>query len=128
MHLSFLGRFSGYATLVLRLGLAVVILWFGVEQLSNASAWTIWVPDWATAVGLSAEQIVYLNGTFEVIAGILLICGIALPLVSLLLALHLFLIAFEIGVDPTGVRDFGLAVALLALALLTSPKKEDTHL
>lgn len=123
MELRFLSSYARYGTLVLRIGLAAVVLWFGAEQLSNASAWTIWVPDWATSFGLSAEQIVYLNGTFEIMAGILLVFGCVPALVALLLAAHLFLIAFEIGLDPTGVRDFGLGAALFALALLSSKKE-----
>lgn len=122
MEFPVLGRFSKYATLVLRVGLAIVILWFGVEQLTNASAWTTWVPEWTSVIGLSAEQIVYLNGTFEVVAGILLLFGFFTSIVSFLLFLHLLLIVFEIGIEPTGVRDFGLAVALLALSLYTAQK------
>lgn len=120
MTLPFLARFSKYAPLVLRVGLAILVLWFGAEQLTNASAWTAWVPEWTSAIGLSPEQIVYANGTFEVVAGILLLFGFFTPIVAFLLFLHMCLITLEIGLNPTGVRDFGITVALLSLALLTS--------
>lgn len=116
--MSLLAKAPQYALPVLRIGLALVILWFGVNQLLSPDTWTTWVPDWASAFA-DAKTIVYLNGGFEVIAGLLLLVGLFVPWVAVLLFLHLLLIIFEIGMTPTGVRDFGIAVGLLALAMFT---------
>lgn len=107
-----------WAVPVLRLGLVGVFFWFGYMQVSNPEGWVVWVPEWATALsGIEPVTIVMMNGWFELVAGTLLLVGVAVRVVALLLALHLFVIAFEIGLTGIGVRDFGLAMATLALAL-----------
>lgn len=116
MH--FLSRLQPYAPLLLRVSLSAVFLWFGTSQLGNPSMWTSTVPDWATNLsGMNAQTIILLNGIFEVLAASLLIIGIAVRPIALLLAAHLFVIALEFGLSPTGVRDFGLTFATLSLAL-----------
>lgn len=109
-----------FGTVVLRLGLAALFMWFGLSQLADTSAWSIWVPQWAGALsGLSPETIVLLNGSFELLAGFLIAVGFKVRILALLLAAHLVVIAFDIGLaDPTGVRDLALAVATFALAFL----------
>ena len=108
---------------VLRLGLAAVFLWFGFSQLFDSIGWVGWVPEWAvTLLGVPPTFIVLTNGAFEVIAGVLLVAGIFVRPVAFLLALHLVLITIEIGLNEIGVRDFGLTMATLALALLWSPE------
>lgn len=120
-----------YAPVFLRFGMAMVVLWFGFEQFMNASSWTAYVPDSAVAMShVSAETLVYFNATFEVLFGILLIIGWKVRIVALLISLHLFNIMFVVGYNETGVRDFGLAVAILAIAMngsdvLCMKKKED---
>lgn len=113
-----------YAPLVLRLGLAAVFLWFGYQQVMHVAQWESWVPAWALASGVPAGTIVLANGWFEVIFGLLLVSGFYTWVVAGLLALHLFVITFDIGITAIGVRDFGLAVSTLALALMHWPKKE----
>ena len=73
-------------------------------------------------LGMDAAMIVKLNGTFEVIAGFLLAIGFAVRYVSILLFLHLIVIASTFGNSPTGIRDFGLSFATLALALFGQDK------
>lgn len=114
---SFLDRASKCAPRILRLGLATVILWFGFSQIFDAASWTSWVPHWASFFGLTALQVVYLNGAFEAITGILLVLGILARPIAVLLFLHLAVLVVDIGITPIGVRDFGLAVAFLYLAL-----------
>lgn len=105
-----------YAPTVLRLGLVCVYAWFGYMQLTDASAWEIWVPQWTSAL-MPAHTVVLLNGTFELAAAALLLAGFYTRAIALVLAAHLFLIAFDIGFSAIGVRDFGLAMATLALGL-----------
>lgn len=102
---------------ILRLGLAVVILWFGYSQLVDTIAWISWVPDWSVQLfHIPPAMIVLLNGLFEVIAGTLLAMNIFMRPVTILLALHMAFITFDIGLTAIGVRDLGLATALTALA------------
>ncbi|MFZ2167500.1 MAG: DoxX family protein [Minisyncoccia bacterium] len=111
--------------LVLRLGLAGVFLWFGFSQLIDGISWVSWVPEWAVnVIHLPPAMIVLANGLFEVIFGTLLALGLWTRFAAFVLALHLVVIAFDIGLTAIGVRDFGLTLATLALALLTEGKQK----
>ena len=104
--------------MVLRAGLVVLFLWFGLSQVGDPSAWVSWVPEWPTKLlGIDAYTVVLLNGIFESVLGVMLLLGLWTRWVALLLSLHLFFITYEIGWNDIGVRDFALATATLALAL-----------
>jgi len=102
---------------ILRLGLALVFLWFGFSQLMSPTQWTSFLPSFVSIVPISAVKFVLLNGWFEIVAAVLLILGAYTRLAALLLALHLFGITFTIGWNALGIRDFGLAVATLVIFL-----------
>lgn len=111
--------------LVLRLGLAIVFLWFGLSQLVDGINWVSWVPEWAVnLLHLPPAMIVLANGLFEVVAGALLAFNIWTRWVALILALHLVIITIEIGATAIGVRDFGLTAATFALALLAQKPRD----
>lgn len=107
---------ASYTTTVLRLGLGATILWFGVSQLMDPSNWIGWVPAWTAFTGLSLTTIVLVNGVFETVLGACLVLGLFVRVAASLLFLHMVLIIADIGLNEIGVRDFGLAAALLALA------------
>lgn len=110
-----------WAPVVLRAGLVVVALWFGYQQVAAPEAWVVWVPGWAVVPGgLGAQSIVLINGWLEIALGVLLLAGLYTRPAALVLGLHLLVIALEIGVTPVGVRDFGLSLAALSLALMPS--------
>ncbi len=112
---------------ILRFGLAAVFLWFGFSQLLDGLNWVGWVPEWAVnLLHIPPAFIVLLNGAFEVVAGSLLALNIMTRWVALALAAHLALITIEIGATAIGVRDFGLTIATLALALLV-PRKNNAE-
>ncbi len=109
---------SKFAPVILRFGLVALFLWFGLSQITDPEAWVAWVPEGAVSVlGLSAAALVLLNGILETIGGILLAIGFWTRWAALLLSLHLFVIAYEVGYNDIGVRDFALAVSTLALSL-----------
>lgn len=110
-------KFAAYAPAVVRVGMSLVFIWFGSSQLGDVQAWTPWLPDWTAALPISAEALVRLNGTFEVLFGILLFLGLYVRPVALLLALHMFQIAMTVGYGEIGVRDFGLAMATASIFL-----------
>lgn len=104
---------------VLRLGLSAVFLWFGFSQLIDSLNWVGLVPDWATnLLRIPPAMIVMGNGLFEIVLGTLLAMGFFVRIISLVLALHLLPIALDFGLVATGVRDFGLVFASLALSLI----------
>ena len=109
--------------LILRLAMAGVYLYFGFSQLFDPSAWTGIVPEWATSLShMSAASLVLGNGILEVVLGSLLALGLLVVPVSVILSIHLFVIALEFGLTPVGVRDFGLAFATLSIAFLSKDR------
>jgi uncharacterized membrane protein YphA (DoxX/SURF4 family) len=114
------GKATALAPVVLRFGMTALFLWFGLSQVTNPVGWTSWLPQWTSTLPLAPQMIVLLNGGFETVFGILLGVGFFTRWVALLLALHLFLIAYEIGYNDIGVRDFCLAIATVAVALYGS--------
>ena len=107
-----------YGPSVLRYGMAGVILWFSFQQFVDTQNWTAYVPEsLPSLLHLSLTTLVYVNAVFELIFGLLLIIGWQTRIVALLLALHLFDIMWIVGYGEIGVRDFGLAVATLAVSM-----------
>lgn len=112
----FMPKIELYAPAVLRISMAVVILWFSAQQFIHTDAWTAYVPDSAVAMSrLSATTLVYFNAIFELVFGVMLVFGWQTRISALLLALHLFDIMYVVGYGEIGVRDFGLAFATLVV-------------
>jgi uncharacterized membrane protein YphA (DoxX/SURF4 family) len=103
---------------ILRIGLALVFIWFGSQQLMNPSGWTGMVPEWIGTI-IDLKVFIIMNGIFDLAGGILLLVGWWTRAVAFLLALHLFSIALNFGLQNNGVRDFGLGMASLALSFLS---------
>ncbi len=105
------------AFLVLRLGLAFVFLWFSFSQFHNPMQWTGFLPHIVKALPMPGVTFVRINALFELCSAVLLVFGIWTRPVALLLGLHLLGIAATLGMNAVGVRDIGLAVASLTLAI-----------
>lgn len=114
---SIFSRTAAYAPFVLRAALAVVVLWFGAQQVMHPDMWVSWVPMWTDIFGMTQGTLVFINGSFEVMAGTLLLAGVFTRVVAFILFLHMAVLVWEFGVTEVGVRDFGLAMGLLTLAL-----------
>ena len=108
---------TAYAPVLLRGGIVGLFLWFGLSQVTNPGEWIAWIPTWALSLPIAPKTIVLMNGGFETVFGIALAAGYWTRIAALLLALHLFFIAYEIGYNDIGVRDFVLAICTLTLAL-----------
>lgn len=104
------------APVLLRVTMSLVFLWFGTQQLMNAEAWTGFLPPWTGMSGLGDVTFIQLNGWLEVVLGVMLGIGLQTRFVATVLGLHLFGIAASVG-GATGVRDAGLALATLSIAL-----------
>lgn len=107
---------TSYGLLVIRIGLAGVLLWFGAQQLVDSVNWIGYVPEYATALsGFDARAIVFANGSVEIVSGLLLLVGFLTRIVAFVMFVHLATIALSLGVNELGVRDWGLAAAFLGL-------------
>ena len=104
---------------LLRLGLAVVFLWFGFSQILDSLHWVSLVPEWVSNLAhLPPAMIVLANGAFEIVLGTLLAMGFFVRTTSLILALHLIPIALGFGLVATSIRDFAIIISCLALSLV----------
>lgn len=111
---------SNYSYLALRLGLATVFLWFGIDKFIHPSYWlNAWLPTWSlnflTKTNLSGVQFIYALGAFETLIGLSMILGIFEKLFSLLAIILLVAILIINGLSEVTIRDFGLIGAFLAV-------------
>lgn len=100
---------------MLRIGIALIILWFASQQLLHPDKWIGFLPDFVKSFSLAPITFIYLNGWFELVAGLLLIFGLFTRVASFLLALHLLGIVFSLGYGATAMRDLGLVFALVSI-------------
>ncbi len=113
-----LDHYAKYAPFMVRLGLGAVLIWFGIDALLNPSVWSLLVPKWVLSISpLSANTFMYINGTLEILLGLLLLIGLWTRLIAGLTALLLLGIILSLGYGDLAVRDFGLLMAALSLVL-----------
>ena len=112
---------KNFAPAVLRIGIALVFLWFGSQQLIHTDQWLGYIPQMLVALShLSTATLVHFNGAFEIVFGFALLCGYFTRTSALLLALHILDITLVVGYTSIGVRDFGLSIATIAIFLYGS--------
>lgn len=112
----FLEKIKDYAPVVNRIGLSIVFLWFGLNQLFNPDYFIGYLPEFLFDLEF-AKYFVIANGIFEIIFGSLLIVGYFTRIAAMLLGLHLLGITFHLGYGETAVRDFGLALSTISIAI-----------
>ena len=68
---------KSFAPVAIRVGLAIVIMWFGLSELIHPAMWTSYIPTWLqTLTHLDLTTLVILNGIFEVVGSLMLAYGI----------------------------------------------------
>jgi uncharacterized membrane protein YphA (DoxX/SURF4 family) len=103
---------------ILRIGMSLVFIWFGYNQLVDTQSWIAYIPDWVmSSTGLKAEMLVQLNGIFELVFGGLLLLGVLTRYTAFILMVHMINITYLVGFDSIGVRDFGLSIATIVIWL-----------
>ena len=107
---------SKYTALVLRIGLALLFLYFGFSQISDPVSWSGFVPTFVSDVlPFPVENFVLANGALELLLVLLLIVGFQTRIVALLAAGHMAGIVFGLGFSAIAVRDFMTMVSCIAL-------------
>jgi len=111
-----------YSYLALRIGLALVFLWFGIDKFLHPGYWAdAWLPrsiaDIVERIGLSRNEFMYLNGIFEIIIGTSIISTIFIRFFAAAAVVFLISVFIFHGFNEIIVRDFGLIGALVALIL-----------
>ena len=118
--MDFFKNHKHYGQILVRIVIALVFLWFGLNQLIDSQSWIGFLPGWAYNLPVSATQFVIINGILETVLGALLFLGLFTRLVSLILGLHLLGIALSVGYNDVGIRDLGLSLVTLSI-LFTGP-------
>jgi uncharacterized membrane protein YphA (DoxX/SURF4 family) len=117
---------QAHVGVVLRVGLAFVFGWFGIDKFLNVEAWHGWIPAWMSFV--PANPFLYALGAAEVLIALFLIGGRFVRLSALACAAFLFGVVASFGINEITVRDIGLIAVALALAMLPEPRKyHDLH-
>jgi uncharacterized membrane protein YphA (DoxX/SURF4 family) len=110
-----IGRYSSYAPVVLRIGIAFVFIWFGLNGLTHTDTWVRLVPEWALAIA-PAATLVKIHGLVELVFGIFLAFGIYARVSATILLLSIVHTLTLIS-GSIFIRDAGLAIALVSLVL-----------
>jgi uncharacterized membrane protein YphA (DoxX/SURF4 family) len=121
-------KYSKYSPVVLRIGISLVFLWFGINQIFFPETFLGYLPGWAIKsiqmmhmqiayVPSSAYFLIYLNGVLEVIFGTFLLLGLFTRVSSLIFSIHLAGIAITLGYNDVSIRDYGLAIAAFCVFL-----------
>lgn len=108
------GGTKRYAPLVLRLGLSLVFLWFGINQLISPDMFFGYVPSW---MAINPSTLIFVNGIFETVVGVMLLLGILTRLCAFAFIVHLMVIIIGLGYNDVAIRDVGLLLATLSVFL-----------
>ncbi|OGN02650.1 MAG: hypothetical protein A2655_02965 [Candidatus Yanofskybacteria bacterium RIFCSPHIGHO2_01_FULL_43_42] len=109
-----------YSNLFLRLGLATVFIWFGVDKFLNPQYWlSAWISQGilsvASKAGLGGMDVVYASGVFELLVGASVLSNIFIKTFSFLALMFLVAILFTFGINEVVIRDVGLIGGFLSL-------------
>mgnify|MGYP006329629961 CR=1 FL=1 len=105
---------------LLRLGPALVMLFFGIDQFRNPGNWLQYVPSWAVNMtGISPYTILRLHSIVNIVLGILLFTYRSKAVVWVVFFWFLSILPFAFMGDWTvGLRDTAITLGLLALTRL----------
>ena len=112
--------------LLLRLSLAIVFLWFGIDKFFNPDYWiNVWTPgfiiNFSTVFYISNNLIIYSIGVIELLVGISLVSNMFIDFFAIIAVVFLIIISLFHGFSEVLVRDVGIIGGLLALIFWPSP-------
>jgi uncharacterized membrane protein YphA (DoxX/SURF4 family) len=109
-----------YAPIVIRYGISLVFIWFGLNQIFNTSSFLGYLPSWANF--LPPKTLIILHGIFEALMGLLLLLGLFTRTIAILLSLNLLNTIINLGYNEIMIRDIGLLAALISIILYGKDK------
>lgn len=113
--------------LILRLSLAFVFLWFGIDKFFHPGYWfDAWMPQFVINLGLSLNispnNLIYGIGAVELLIGISFVSNMFVDFFAMIAVIFLIGISLFYGFNEVLVRDVGIIGALLALMLWPHPR------
>lgn len=121
-YLRQLERYQSYAPLLIRVGLGLVFVYFGIDKFLRPEVWEGWIPPFIKASVPSATFLT-MSGVIEIVLGTMLIVGLLTRYAALLVAFFLVGVLATFGADDITGRDVGLLGAALSLVLTGSGEK-----
>lgn len=113
----FLEYLRVHSAIFLRISMAFMYLWFGIQQIINPQLFLGFLPSYAEYFPLSPLATIYSNGAFEILFASVLLLGIFVRFTALILSLHLYVIGISLGFNGLMVRDVALATAIFVIFL-----------
>ena len=110
-------KFKEYAPILVRYGVSIVFLLFGIDQILNPQNWFSWTPRLAETLYSNVDTFWFVNGIFDLAVGVLLILGLFTRVISVLAIFHLVGVIFSLGYNDISIRDFGLLLAAISILL-----------
>lgn len=109
-----------YSNLILRLSLAIVFFWFGIDKFFHPDYWVnAWVPQsvslFTANFKIRTVDIIYISGVFEILVATSLVANIFITIFSSLAVLFMGSVMFFNGFSEVLMRDVGLMGAFLSL-------------
>ncbi len=108
---------------ILRLGVGFAFVYAGINALLYPTAWLYFVPSWLSAI-IPAGAFLTIYAIFELVLGFAIFFGRFLSTASMLAFWNLIFILIFYGLDDVTFRDFGIALAALALFFISLKAKE----
>ncbi len=112
-----LDKYQKYAPAVLRIGIALLLLWFGLTNIFKPQMLVGYLPQWFPSQLIASLTFMVINGIFETILGVALLVGFLTRFAALLATLHIAAIGISLGYNDIAVRDIGLAIAAFSIFL-----------
>lgn len=109
-----------YSNIFLRIGLAFVFFWFGIDKFIHPDYWlNAWVPikiiDFLANLKIQGSEIVFMIGIFEILVATSLLTNIFVSVFSILAVIFLAGIFIFHGASEVLIRDIGLIGGLLSI-------------
>jgi len=103
---------------IIRIGIALIFIWFGIDKFINPFIWIAWVPKWIlSVVPFSNFTFIYLQGVVQLLLGLLLLFGLFLRKAAVITTLFMIGIIIVVGFNDIAVRDFAILTIAVALIL-----------
>lgn len=107
----------------LRLGLAFVLIYFGIGKAIHPGMWTQWIPvPIFEILPMASQMFLLIQGVIEAVMGVLILFNFLVRPAAILLAILLIVVLVAFGFNEATVRDIGLLGA--ALYLVFQPQAE----
>lgn len=109
-----------YSYLSLRLALAIVFFWLGIDKMLNPQHWLgvltpVWLANLTDRFGLGSSQLIYANAVFEILVGLSLITAVFAKFFSVLAVVFLATVLIVNEFAIIMIRDIGLIGGFLAI-------------